>query len=82
MDLPGYIKGQTFLTIRASANFSRRAVLHRASNIENFIKLLHFTSPHPFEDTTVTDSRDSSVDIAMGYGLDGRGSIPSRGKRF
>jgi hypothetical protein len=27
-------------------------------------------------------SRDSSVGIAMGYGLDGRGSIPSRRKRF
>jgi hypothetical protein len=27
-------------------------------------------------------SRDNSVDTAMGYGLDGRGSIPERGKRF
>jgi hypothetical protein len=27
-------------------------------------------------------SRDSSVDIATGYGLDSRGSIPGRGKRF
>jgi hypothetical protein len=27
-------------------------------------------------------SRDSSVDIPTGYGLDGRGSIPGRGKRF
>jgi hypothetical protein len=27
-------------------------------------------------------SRDSPVGIATGYGLDGRGSIPSRGKRF
>jgi hypothetical protein len=26
--------------------------------------------------------RDSSVGTAMGYGLDGRGSIPGRGKRF
>jgi hypothetical protein len=27
-------------------------------------------------------SRNSSVDIATGYGLDGLGSIPSMGKRF
>jgi hypothetical protein len=27
-------------------------------------------------------SRDSSVDIAKGYGLDGMGSIPGRGKGF
>jgi hypothetical protein len=27
-------------------------------------------------------SRDSSVDIGTGYGLDGRGSIPGRGKSF
>jgi hypothetical protein len=28
------------------------------------------------------DSQDSSVNIKTGYGLDGRGSIPGRGKRF
>jgi hypothetical protein len=27
-------------------------------------------------------SRDNSVGIAMGYGLDGWGSIPGRSKRF
>jgi hypothetical protein len=27
-------------------------------------------------------SRDSSVGIATGYGLDGRGSIPGKGKKF
>jgi hypothetical protein len=27
-------------------------------------------------------SRDSSVDVAIGYGLVGRGSIPGRAKRF
>jgi hypothetical protein len=27
-------------------------------------------------------SRDSSVGIAIGYGLDGRGSIPGEGNRF
>jgi hypothetical protein len=27
-------------------------------------------------------SRDSSVDIATGYGLDARGLIPGRGKRY
>jgi hypothetical protein len=27
-------------------------------------------------------SRDSSVDIATGYGLDGRGSIPGKSKIF
>jgi hypothetical protein len=27
-------------------------------------------------------SRDSSIDIAADYGLDGRGSNPRRGKRF
>jgi hypothetical protein len=30
----------------------------------------------------VTWSRDSPVGIAAGYGLEGRGSIPDRGKRF
>jgi hypothetical protein len=29
-----------------------------------------------------TWNRDSSVGIAMGYGLDGRGLIPGKGKRF
>jgi hypothetical protein len=27
-------------------------------------------------------SRDNSVHIAMGYGMEGRGSIPGRGKTF
>jgi hypothetical protein len=27
-------------------------------------------------------SQDSSVSIATGYGLDGQGSIPGRGKKF
>jgi hypothetical protein len=29
-----------------------------------------------------TKSRDSSVGVETGYILDGRGSIPSKGKRF
>jgi hypothetical protein len=31
---------------------------------------------------TLVKSRDVSIGIPTGYGLDGRGSIPSRGKRF
>jgi hypothetical protein len=31
---------------------------------------------------TLQDSRDLSVGIAMGHGIDDRGSIPSRGKRL
>jgi hypothetical protein len=30
----------------------------------------------------MNESRDSSVDIAIGYGPDGRGSIPCMGKRI
>jgi hypothetical protein len=34
------------------------------------------------EDYNINRSQDSSVSIGMGYGLDGLGSIPGRGKRF
>jgi hypothetical protein len=33
-------------------------------------------------DLTCTVNRESSVGIATSYGLDGRGSIPGRGKKF
>jgi hypothetical protein len=45
--------------------------IYEKSSINNNIK-----------DITMNVNRDSTIDIAMGYGLDGRGSIPGRGRDF
>jgi hypothetical protein len=39
-------------------------------------------SPVPSQSFPILYSQDSSVGIVTGYGLDGQGSIPGRGKKF
>jgi hypothetical protein len=59
--------------------FRRRKVFHVSCvSPETILLRIKWTvSPHPTKRT-----RNSSVSIATGYGLDGQGSIPGRGKIY
>jgi hypothetical protein len=49
--------------------------------VYEFILLIKDVFPR-VEDSLILVHGDSSVGLATGYGLDGRGSFPGRGKRF
>jgi hypothetical protein len=56
---------------------------HRCENLKSYTSYCNFTFLSDFLQRKPTlGSRDSSDRVATGYGLDGRGSIPSRGKIF
>jgi hypothetical protein len=57
-------------------------VVHKSKEIRRFFLLFDRSSDLPILKMFSALSLKSSVSIATGYALDGRGSIPGKGKRF